>query len=131
MVILKVYEAIMSSELLNENQRLRRKVAKLTTENTTLHKKLTPATLPSESLLEQGRAIKRNFSMFEPVEELLAEGDRRFMADAGTHITVAADRLNRGLDELRRVNPKLLARLESADEEDYILWIGQGLQTRT
>ncbi|TFY56609.1 hypothetical protein EVJ58_g7537 [Rhodofomes roseus] len=118
-------------EVEENNRYLLRKVARLSRENDIMRKRLAPVIPMVGGLIRQGRGTKRNISMFEPIDELLAEGDRRSeeaqAEDAVEHRhTAAEDRLNRGLSEFKKLKPDIVAKLEGADDGDELLqWLGQ------
>ncbi|KAG2117549.1 hypothetical protein BD769DRAFT_1672589 [Suillus cothurnatus] len=78
--------------------------------------------------VSQGRAIRRMVILYTPIEDLIAENDRR-CEDRDGGSTAEEDRLQRGYIELAKVLPwlhEMLAKLDHEESEDMLRKLKRG-----
>ncbi|KAG1876122.1 hypothetical protein C8R48DRAFT_591784, partial [Suillus tomentosus] len=78
--------------------------------------------------VSQGRAIRRMVALYAPIEDLIAENDRR-CEDIDGNSTLEQNRLQRGYIELAKILPWLhekLANLDSEESEDMLRKLRRG-----
>ncbi|KAL6306019.1 hypothetical protein BKA93DRAFT_748672 [Sparassis latifolia] len=106
--------------------RLKRRIAALQLENDHLKQRFRPANQVQVSACTAARSMRRVVSMFDPVESLVAESDRRRMVAEGDGLEVEdmkmsadqSDRMMRGHDELVRWFPEIAQSFERAEPEE-------------
>ncbi|KAG1798969.1 uncharacterized protein HD556DRAFT_1440035 [Suillus plorans] len=102
---------------MSPHARAKRKIATLMEDIEILKQDKATKNRKTTYYVSQGRAIRRMIVLYAPIEDLIAENDRR-CEEINVASTVDQDRLQRGYIELTKVLPWLHEKLAGVDHEE-------------
>ncbi|KAG2739791.1 hypothetical protein P692DRAFT_20754895 [Suillus brevipes Sb2] len=107
------------AQLLHLQARQRRKIAQLEEQLETLESGRAAKERQTNYYVAQGRGIRRVVALFDSIEDLVTENDRRYEDDED-RATIDQERLHIGYDTLMRTLPWLLKTATDMEHDEYI-----------
>ncbi|KAG1798377.1 hypothetical protein EV424DRAFT_1546296 [Suillus variegatus] len=104
----------------SENARQRRKIAALEEKLQVLEAGRMVKQRETNYFISQGRAIRRIVTLFDSIEDLITENDRRYDVADDDEVTIDQDRLHTGYITLTNILPWFQPKCSDMEYEEYV-----------